>query len=192
MTRRRPNLLRNISLLACVAAAGMWARGYVAADQWTVSGKPRPVPGAPPEYPAADGAEIDHVRGRTVVRYLRNLYDPRGRRFWHNVFRGPVLKDLDSDLTSLLDDRRPGTRRSSFAGFTWFTHPGGEWALIVPDAAVVVATAILPAGAATRAIVRRLRSRRRTGSGLCPACGYDLRATPGRCPECGTDTGRGT
>jgi hypothetical protein len=41
-----------------------------------------------------------------------------------------------------------------------------------------------------RVIHRERRLTRRLAANLCPACGYDLRATPGRCPECGVTSVR--
>jgi hypothetical protein len=59
-----------------------------------------------------------------------------------------------------------------------------RWVFAVPYWFVLAGTAALPA----RRLALHLRRRRRRGrltQGLCPRCGYDLRATPGRCPECG-------
>lgn len=59
------------------------------------------------------------------------------------------------------------------------SHPAIFWSL------VLIATAL------GTWFLRRLELHRqdlatRAAQGLCPCCGYDLRATPERCPECGT------
>ena len=57
--------------------------------------------------------------------------------------------------------------------------------LYVPYWLLTVVTMILPFTCAFSWIRQQLRARHNR-PGLCPTCGYDLRATPNRCPECGT------
>lgn len=55
------------------------------------------------------------------------------------------------------------------------------WTAILP----LWALALPPAAFWSLLATRTLRTARRTVSGHCPACGYDLRASPNSCPECG-------
>jgi len=66
--------------------------------------------------------------------------------------------------------------------------PGGlrSTEIVVP-AYVLTMTAALPV---LMLIHREWRSARWRSQGLCPSCGFDLRATPDRCPECGVETGK--
>ena len=81
--------------------------------------------------------------------------------------------------------------RTSFSEIKWekmdYTFYLGT--LPIPFSAVMVALAYLPARWTILGLVRLHANRSRNrlaNAGLCPVCGYDLRATPDRCPECGS------
>ena len=86
--------------------------------------------------------------------------------------------------------RAPAHVGISFAGFVaghWNKSmgdaPSGDWRgsfVVVPYWMLAMLFAICPALLG----ITQLGHRRRRHLGLCPSCGYDLRATPDRCPEC--------
>ena len=84
-----------------------------------------------------------------------------------------------------------GTYEFGVAGFAaWWrpgsgrTSPGTRGVVMVPYWSIALVLAVAP-WVSVRGLLRRVKQNRRVRAGLCPECGYDLRATPGRCPECG-------
>jgi hypothetical protein len=107
-----------------------------------------------------------------VTRDAAGQFPARGSAFRDFEWRGMSYRHWERDYsdTTMEGERMPNQRGDD---------------LCLPYWQVAVITLLLPAiRAATFARGRRVRRKRRR-EGRCPACGYDLRATPDRCPECG-------
>jgi hypothetical protein len=178
------NAATGLSLVPCVAVCAVWARGYVVADQLMSFTDAEPAPAQMRGWSADSNRGIIHLEWVLfTVPALKPeeaaIWDasratlPRGFQ-WH---RQPVEEFPARPSAFALRHERD----QSLAMWTEATLTMDRWLIRFPCWLAFFVTAVLPAvriGRAVRASLRR-------PAGLCPACGYDLRATPGRCPECG-------
>ena len=162
------NLLTALSLLLCVAVCALWVRSYFATE---ALGYGRIVDGPAGRTLSVHGAGSG--RGRFVLVLVQSLPSELTPEYTRPFYLRQPPHDLDQGRASPSLWNRLG----------FFLLEPPEYGVIVPAWVLAVVTAALPAYRA--AAFARARKRRRTG--LCAACGYDLRATPGRCPECGLE-----
>jgi hypothetical protein len=177
-----------MSLLACVATVVLWIGSYE--SFWSTS-RFR----AGPE--GRTGWRAGTWQGLVFVRTFRCSND------W-SVFEDEFLKKLGGDPVDSFSDsgaypvsiqwvdvrRQPGSLVNHL-GFGRTHHtlryyptsgPVNVHSVTIP----LWSMACLSFGSFALLAAHAWRARRRRRSGLCPDCGYDLRATPDRCPECGT------
>lgn len=174
----------GLSALFCLAIIALWVRGYWVSDDVT----------------RAMGNQAKNAwswtffhsgRGRVVlvrhtIDYWPGLMHDADGVEWERTVSKP-----SADLPAVAN---PGTGlpQRHFAGI-W--HEWRDWPVSygvdrvdcwgIPLAWLAGVTAVLPGIGAVVFLTKR-RRRGRVKRGLCPVCGYDVRATPTRCPECGT------
>lgn len=181
MKRRLFNLLAGVSLLMCVGMIALWHSSWRA------------------QYDANYVLFRDF--GSAYNSRWVSLHSTRGRLGFFYAFESGPDSELVVPKARLKSHtffrKLPADEYLAYSGFyVWnefgvglirFHEPPPRvsdyyWGFEVSDWILSAAFALC----ALLAWRKVAELRRRERPGLCPTCGYDLRATPERCPECGT------
>ena len=165
MKGHRLRLLRLLHVPLCVACAGFLASWH------------RPRPFRPPPPPPGTARWLWFDRGIRFERWHPTLviagsHTGAGERA---ADRGLFVSG--HNVTDTVTAQPNGTLLVSTYNFYQFNL----WPAVWPSLAISGFAALYE---------WRVHMRARRRAGLCPRCGYDLRATPDQCPECGAVPGR--
>jgi hypothetical protein len=190
--RRWLRILLNVgtlvSLLLCVAILTLWVRSYWSIEtlKW--------------ELPRGDGSRsaerrmVSSVQGKMIAASILERTSERFAPLNPSPGKPVRLTRRVADAAAIAEEQfhispreLDGFRLMQF-GWLHRDYPRADGgleayrALVLPYWMILTIFGALPL---TRVAKLLGRVRRRRGSGHCPTCNYDLRATPDRCPECG-------
>lgn len=216
MKRRRLTVLGAFFMLLCLLTAYVWIRSYFMADDWfviyqidgservsTLSGQIMIRHDRAPDGKYGGVRRFSHRSDRITSLPPRpwdeNLLQTRWLLFRYvniepikprplpanNPIRQAIVslrqkpqltRDERAILSQLQIQLMQMAQQSQMVGESY-------WEIVFP---LWLPPSIFLAPALVIWIATRLRRRHRKRHGLCPVCGYDLRASPATCPECGT------